>query len=567
MRPVLAALSPHTLQAVDPPGLDDGVLLLVPDAHGRRRATLLRALDDRGAVAGPGATLAGGARRRTTGRCGRAPRRADRRHRRPTWPQLVLTADPEALADLRAQALAPLADLRPATADKLAETLRAWLLLQGRRDEVAEALFVHPQTVRYRMGQLREAFGDRLDDPDEVLAPHPRAGAPVREPADAVNICGPRAFTVRPMSLRDGTPARGRAALAALLLLPCRPRSPAASSQARRAGRRVHRARRQPSARPSASSAPSADAEPYVYVALGDSYTAAPGVPRTDLARRLPAVRAQLPHPGRRRCRRSSTARPGRRQLLRGRDLHMERSRRRRHQSTRRSSTRSRADTDLVTIGIGGNDFRLFTRSSAAASRLPRRTRRAPRASDRRRPTGSTAATSASTDRGERIGRRWCARHPRARPRRPGPRHRLPHLLPATGTCPRPAPARLRRLPLRPRGQRAPGRRAQAAADGVEGARVRRRHRGQRGPRRLLRRPLGQRRRRPHPTRAVRLPPLRRPSSAAVGRSADLLDDPSGAARARRRDARPALTVEARPGRSTSAARSERAVDDRPRRR
>ena len=32
------------------------------------------------------------------------------------------------------------------------------------------ALFVHPQTVRYRMGQLRELYGDRLDDPDSVLA-------------------------------------------------------------------------------------------------------------------------------------------------------------------------------------------------------------------------------------------------------------------------------------------------------------------------------------------------------------------------------------------------------------
>ncbi|MBJ7358550.1 MAG: helix-turn-helix domain-containing protein, partial [Nocardioides sp.] len=29
--------------------------------------------------------------------------------------------------------------------------------------------FVHPQTVRYRMGQLRELYGDRLDDPDAVL--------------------------------------------------------------------------------------------------------------------------------------------------------------------------------------------------------------------------------------------------------------------------------------------------------------------------------------------------------------------------------------------------------------
>lgn len=78
---------------------------------------------------------------------------------------LVVQADPDALADLRAQVLAPLADLRPATAARLAATLRAWLLHQGRRGAVAEELVVHPQTVRYRMGQIRERYGERLDDP------------------------------------------------------------------------------------------------------------------------------------------------------------------------------------------------------------------------------------------------------------------------------------------------------------------------------------------------------------------------------------------------------------------
>jgi len=34
---------------------------------------------------------------------------------------------------------------------------------------VADDLFVHAQTVRYRMSQLRELFGDRLDDPESVL--------------------------------------------------------------------------------------------------------------------------------------------------------------------------------------------------------------------------------------------------------------------------------------------------------------------------------------------------------------------------------------------------------------
>ena len=72
-------------------------------------------------------------------------------------------------ADLRAAVLAPLADLRPSTAQRLSETLRSWLLHQGRRDAVAAELHVHPQTVRYRMGQLRELYGERLDDPRTVL--------------------------------------------------------------------------------------------------------------------------------------------------------------------------------------------------------------------------------------------------------------------------------------------------------------------------------------------------------------------------------------------------------------
>lgn len=85
-------------------------------------------------------------------------------------PALVLNADVSARADLRDEVLAPLEDVRAATADKLTETLRAWLLHQGRREAIADALFVHPQTVRYRVAQLREIYGERLDDPEFVLA-------------------------------------------------------------------------------------------------------------------------------------------------------------------------------------------------------------------------------------------------------------------------------------------------------------------------------------------------------------------------------------------------------------
>ena len=82
---------------------------------------------------------------------------------------LVLRADEDALADLRARVLAPLAEVGDSAREKLTETLRSWLLHHGRRDQIAADLFVHPQTVRYRMTQLRQLYGTRLEDPATVL--------------------------------------------------------------------------------------------------------------------------------------------------------------------------------------------------------------------------------------------------------------------------------------------------------------------------------------------------------------------------------------------------------------
>jgi hypothetical protein len=78
---------------------------------------------------------------------------------------VVLMADEIARADLRDRVLRPMAGLRPSAAEKLTDTLRAWLFHQGRRDDIAAALFVHPQTVRYRLGQLRDLYGEQLEDP------------------------------------------------------------------------------------------------------------------------------------------------------------------------------------------------------------------------------------------------------------------------------------------------------------------------------------------------------------------------------------------------------------------
>lgn len=158
------------------PGLDSAtelVVLLVPDAGGRSRPALLRSLDGRDAVVGPTrpwadvhASFTRIRRAMELGLTteGSEPLDTDRR-----LADLVLRADGDALADLRARVLAPLDGLSPGAREKLADTLRAWLLHHGRREQIAAELFVHPQTVRYRMGQVRELYGKRLEDPRTVL--------------------------------------------------------------------------------------------------------------------------------------------------------------------------------------------------------------------------------------------------------------------------------------------------------------------------------------------------------------------------------------------------------------
>ncbi|QIK67610.1 PucR family transcriptional regulator [Nocardioides sp. HDW12B] len=179
-RGVLGQLDTDTLQPTEQvPGLEehpDLTVLLVPSTSGKARATLLRRLQGRRAVVGPArpwlAAVESYERALRTVSLGLVPDEdpaAEPLDTEQHLPQIVLRADPSALDDLRRQVLAPLADLKPAAAEKLRETLRSWLLHQGRRDAVAADLFVHPQTVRYRMQQLRELYGERLEDPDWVV--------------------------------------------------------------------------------------------------------------------------------------------------------------------------------------------------------------------------------------------------------------------------------------------------------------------------------------------------------------------------------------------------------------
>ena len=148
------------------------VLAFVPDPLGMgRREQLVAAVEGLPAALGPAVALAG---------CPRSAERARRAldlraagllpadgllNAEAHAAALVLHAD-SVLADELAEArLAPLLDLRPAVRERLTESLRAWLDCQGRVDETARALDIHPQTVRYRLNQLREAFGAALDDP------------------------------------------------------------------------------------------------------------------------------------------------------------------------------------------------------------------------------------------------------------------------------------------------------------------------------------------------------------------------------------------------------------------
>jgi sugar diacid utilization regulator len=78
---------------------------------------------------------------------------------------ILVQGEKSTLDALRFQVLAPIAGLRPATRTRLATTLRSWLRHMGDRNAVAEELSIHPQTVRYRLGQLREYFGPQLDSP------------------------------------------------------------------------------------------------------------------------------------------------------------------------------------------------------------------------------------------------------------------------------------------------------------------------------------------------------------------------------------------------------------------
>jgi PucR-like helix-turn-helix protein len=155
-----------------------GPLLLIPDPDGPGRPAALdralrhQALGGRLAVIGPSVPLARAAQSLRWARQARAlvqagvipdgngPVRCDQH-----LSTLLILADQDLAAALSDRRLAPLARLRPGQRDRIAETLLAWLQLGENAAEVAQRIHVHPQTVRYRLRQITDLFGDQLRDP------------------------------------------------------------------------------------------------------------------------------------------------------------------------------------------------------------------------------------------------------------------------------------------------------------------------------------------------------------------------------------------------------------------
>jgi hypothetical protein len=79
---------------------------------------------------------------------------------------LILHSDRDLLDDLARQHLGPLKGETENSRERLSQTLLAWLDHQGNVAAIAEALHIHPQTVRYRLGRLRDCYGSALDDPE-----------------------------------------------------------------------------------------------------------------------------------------------------------------------------------------------------------------------------------------------------------------------------------------------------------------------------------------------------------------------------------------------------------------
>jgi hypothetical protein len=83
---------------------------------------------------------------------------------------LWLLSDAKLADQVVRQQMGMLAHLTPHQRAWVTDTLGPWLEKRGTAAEIAQLLHVHPQTVRYRIKQFEQAFGDRLNDPEARFA-------------------------------------------------------------------------------------------------------------------------------------------------------------------------------------------------------------------------------------------------------------------------------------------------------------------------------------------------------------------------------------------------------------
>ncbi len=147
--------------------------VLVPDPDGPGRVTdLRRAVGSRLAVLGPATEPA---HSRESWQLATAALRAAEAGALPSRGFLsaedhlgeVMVHEGGAIASrIAVRRLKPFESLTPKARERMEETALAYLRHRGNAVEMAMAMHLHPQTVRYRIARLREVLGDQLDDPD-----------------------------------------------------------------------------------------------------------------------------------------------------------------------------------------------------------------------------------------------------------------------------------------------------------------------------------------------------------------------------------------------------------------
>ncbi|NYI47305.1 hypothetical protein BJ993_004385 [Nocardioides aromaticivorans] len=81
---------------------------------------------------------------------------------------LAATGSPELLQRVARTVFARLDEQRPGDRELMLDTLAAWLDAGGSTSHAAEALFLHPNTVRQRLKRLEELTGRSMTDPRQV---------------------------------------------------------------------------------------------------------------------------------------------------------------------------------------------------------------------------------------------------------------------------------------------------------------------------------------------------------------------------------------------------------------